>query len=735
MESLSSSGSSLTRLDAHPPREHFQNLEGRCALAIGCITCSENLYRLSEPSYRLLQLCFFTPLLLLSMQPKSTSFPFVVSLFKRHLSIAALASSFVIKTAEDFNGRNTRSPKTMRFCSLIGYVSSPDISIFGSRSDSAFCSDALKFFTKREFLHQGREIHSWMIRTGLDRGQSLQNQLLNMYLKCGAFRHAFQLFNQMSNRNVVSWNIIISALLNNKHYAGPSVEELTGDFSREHLVVFFFKRMLAELVQPNYITFISVLGACVGLHTIEIGQQVHCCITKLGLASNNFVGSALLNLYAKFSYVTDARKVFDTVDSRDLVVWNVMMSCYNLNGLAREAFGVFELMTSQQVNGDDFTFSSLLNTCSIIGSYQLGMQMHGMIIQLSYDSDILVASALVDVYAKCGKIEVARKAFDEMNVRNTVSWTTMIVGYGKNGEGKNAVELFRQMLRESVKPDELTLASLLSSCANLDTINESMQLHAFVNKNGLAAFLSIGNALIHAYYKGGCLVTAFKCFSAISKPSLVTWTSMVCAYAFHGLAKEAIELFEEMLYEGIKPDRIAFVGVLSACSHAGLVVKGLHYFDSMRREYGIIPDSEHYTCLVDLLGRAGRLEDACRILTKMPFELNTNMLGAFIGACKVHANIKLAKWAAEMLFVIEPDEPVNYMLMSNMYASVGNWSGVSQVRKLMRTKCRNRVPGCSWIETCGKVHKFVCNDENHPEVLSIYGMLITLVRVLKDEEL
>ncbi|KAG9441372.1 hypothetical protein H6P81_017226 [Aristolochia fimbriata] len=640
------------------------------------------------------------------MRAEATLCPLVVSYFKRHLSIPALCSSFVFQTAEGFNGRNAGSPKDARFCSSVGCEFSPDISFFGSRIDSSFCSDALKFFTERKFVRQGKELHSWIIRAGLARGQSLQNQLLSMYLKCGEFRHAFQLFNKMPNRNVVSWNIIISGLISNSYNVGCTlveVEEVTGDFSRESLVLLFFKRMMAGMVQPNYITFISVLAACVELWSIEVGKQVHCCITKLGFGSNNFVGSALLDLYAKFRYVADACKVFDTLDSRDLVVWNVMMSCYNSNGLARETFGVFKLMTSQHLNGDDFSFTTLLNTCSVMGSYELGMQIHSMIVKLSYGSDVLVASALVDVYSKCGEIQDARKAFDAMNVQNSVSWTTMIVGYGQNGKGEEALALFRQMLRENLKPDELTLASLLSSCANMDTLNESMQLHVYAYKNGLEAFLSIGNALIHAYYKGGSLVSAFKSFSAISKPSLVTWTSMVCAYAFHGLAKEAIELFDEMLFEGVEPDRIAFLGVLSACSHAGLVDKGLQYFDSMRRDHQMIPDSEHYTCLVDLLGRAGGLEDAYRILIKMPFELNTSMLGAFIGACKVHGNIKLAKWAADMLFVMEPDEPVNYMLMSNMYASAGNWNQVSQMRKLMRTKCCNRVPGCSWIESGGQL--------------------------------
>ncbi|KAK9279169.1 hypothetical protein L1049_012846 [Liquidambar formosana] len=363
-----------------------------------------------------------------------------------------------------------------------------------------------------------------------------------------------------------------------------------------------------------------------------------------------------------------------------------------------------------------------------------GQQIHGLIIKMSFDLDVVVASALVDMYAKNENIDYARKAFDGMGVRNVISWTTMIVGYGRHGDGKEAMRLLQEMFREGFDPDELTLASILSSCGNLSSTIEIIQVHAYVVKNGLEAFLSLSNALINGYSKCGNISYAFQSFSSILEPDLVTWTSMIGAYAFHGLSKESIETFEKMLSYCVRPDQITFLAVLSACNHGGLVSEGLHYFDLMTSGYKIVPDSEHYTCLIDLLGRAGLLDEAFNVLISVPIELESNTLGAFIGACKVHGNVELAKWAAEKLFLLEPGKPVNYSIMSNIYASVGHWFDVARVRKMMRDRCDYKVPGCSWVEIAGEVHTFVSSDRSHPQALEVYSTLGMLVRLMKEED-
>ncbi|XP_020081138.1 pentatricopeptide repeat-containing protein At2g46050, mitochondrial-like [Ananas comosus] len=464
---------------------------------------------------------------------------------------------------------------------------------------------------------------------------------------------------------------------------------------------------------------------------ILTAMQLHSPVLKYGYSSDVYVASVLVDAYAKCGFVEDAHKVFVDISVRDLVLWNVMVSCYALNGLGEESLKVFVLMRLKGFFGDGFTFSSLLSACSSLGCCELGRMIHSLIEKLGLSCDVVVGSALVDMYAKCCEIVDARRAFDARGARNVVSWNAMIVGYGQCGEGKEAMKLLSRMIKFGFKPDELTLASILSSCAHIAATNETTQVHGYAVKMGFQDFVSIGNALIIAYAKNGFIDDAFSSFCLITGPDLVTWSSMVSSYAYHGLPSDAIDLFEKMLREGIRPDGVALLGVLSACSHAGLVEEGLRYFASMRNEYQISLNSEHYTCLVDLLGRANQLEVAYSVLSNMCLKPDADVLGAFIGACKVHGNTRLAKWAAEKLFKLQPSEPVNYKLMSNIYSSTGQWEDVATVRSTMRTKCCTNMPGFSWIEIGGTVRSFVSNDVSYVQASEIRKMLRVLVTLMK----
>lgn len=525
------------------------------------------------------------------------------------------------------------------------------------------------------------------MKLGLCNKLSLQNQVLHVYVKCKAFDDMEKLFDEMRVRNIVTWNTLISGIIN----CGGNVTP-------------YFRRMLLDNVRLDHITFNSLLRACVQADDIEVGRRLHCFILTVGFGLNCFVSSALVDLYGKCGFVEDARRVFDEVLCRDLVLWNVMVSCYALNCLGDGAIAVFNSMRLEGMKGDCFTFSSLVNSCGTLGSSKLGRQIHGLVIKQSFDLDVLVATSLIDMYAKNGNIDDARRVFDGMTAKNVVSWNTMVVGFGQNGDGREAVKLLRDMLQGSFCPDEVTLASILSSCGSLSISCETRQVHAYAIKNGVQAFLSIENSLINAYSKCGSIPGALQCFGSVKEPDLVTWTSIIGAYAFHGLSKESIEVFEKMLSQGVRPDSIAFLEVLSACSHGGLVSEGLWYFNLMIHDYHIIPDSEHYTCLTDLLGRVGLLVEAYDLLASMPIEPRSDTLGAFIGACKVHGSIGLAKWAAEKLLELEPSKPVNYALVSNVYASERCWFDVARLRKMMRDNCDHKVPGCSWIEIAGEIH-------------------------------
>ncbi|KAL7592484.1 pentatricopeptide repeat-containing protein At2g46050, mitochondrial [Lactuca sativa] len=567
----------------------------------------------------------------------------------------------------------------------------------------AFCSNAFKVLAAKDLPLQGKQLHSPMIKLGYCSTLLLQNQLLSSYLKCGESSDACKLFDEIPVRNLMTWNTLIRD---------------------SHVGLCYFRRMLSEGVNPDRITFLNLISLSSQVGSIEMGRQFHCRTVKSGFCKDCHVNSSLVNFYAKFGFVSEARLVFDDAVDKDLVLWNVMVSCYALNGSREEGFRVFTMMRLEGVKGDDFTYTSLVNCCASLAYCDLGKQIHGLVFRYGLDGDMVLASALTDMYAKNKNIIDARHVFDEMSLRNLISWNTMIVGYGHHNNGKEAWKLFTNMLRDDFNPDELTLASVISSCGNLSLTTEIHQLHPYSLKTGFLSFLSVSNSLLNAYSKSGNIACSFKLFSSIAKPDLVSYTCMIQSYAFHGFSRNAIKLFKKMVSLGVpKPDKITFLGVLSACSHGGLVTEGLHYFESMTKDHGIEPGLEHYTCLIDLLGRAGLVTQAFNVLGSMPMAPGPDTLAAFIGHCRVHNDLELAKWASEKLLVLEPDKNVGYAVLSNIFAYCGRWFDVGEIRKKMRDNCCLKVPGFSWLEVGGEIHGFVSRDEAHPRCFELYRVL------------
>ena len=468
--------------------------------------------------------------------------------------------------------------------------------------------------------------------------------------------------------------------------------------------------------------------------------RIHPLLVKSGHASDARLSTALADAYAKSGLVRHARRVFDETPRRDLVLWNVMISCYSSHGLLHHSWALFASMRSTSgLSGDGFTFSALLSARAPSSScvHHLGLLAHGLVLRLGLHLDLVVATSLLDMYAKCGRAADARRVFDAMLLRNSVAWNAIIVCYGHHGGGKEALQIFVSMLRNDdgcrCRPDELTLASLLSSCANMAAAYEATQLHAYAFKRGLQGYLQVANALIMAYGKNGFLLQATQTFATIQNPDIVSWSSIVSSFAYLGCAKRAIHVFERMLHQGVRPDGIAFLGVISACCHARLIQDGLKYFLLMTTDYQIDPSPQHLACLVDLLGRAGRVQDAYNVLLNISCQTNTDVIGAFLAACKTRGNIELAKWAADRLLSLEPNETVNYLLISNAYAAVGAWSELANVRSQMRNICGNKVPGCSWIEVGGEVQTFVSNDISLQQSTEMRHMMDLIVIFVKKE--
>ncbi|XP_020267393.1 putative pentatricopeptide repeat-containing protein At1g68930 isoform X2 [Asparagus officinalis] len=566
------------------------------------------------------------------------------------------------------------------------------------------------------------------------------NAILSAYSKSGGLSQMKRIFDLMPSKDGISWNAVISG------YAA---------YNSPHNAVQTYRLMLRNgNVGPNRITFSTMLILSSARCSPAFGRQVHCQIIKYGFQSHMFVGSPLVDMYSKASLIDDAKKVFDGIEEKNVVVhntmltgflrcgmvedsrrlfeemrerdsisWTTMVTGLTQNGLEAQALGFFKEMREAGVSIDQYTFGSVLTACGGISALKEGKQIHAYIIRTCYEGNIFVGSALVDMYSKCRSIKSAEFVFRKMSFKNIVSWTAMIVGYGQNGFSEEAMRAFIEMERDGTEPDDYTLGSVISSCANIASLEEGAQFHCRAIVSGLLSYLTVSNAIVTLYGKCGCIEESHQLFDEMKIKDQVSWTALVSGYAQFGKAKETIELFEMMLAKGVKPDGVTFIGVLSACSRAGLVEKGKNYFDSMINDHKIVPLADHYTCMIDVFGRAGRLQEAKDFINQMPCSPDAIGWATLLSSCRVHNDIDIGKWAAESLLELEPENPASYVLLSSMYAARQNWDEVAKLRKRMREKGVRKEPGCSWIKYKNKVHIFSADDQTHPDSDKIYAEL------------
>eukprot|EP01018_Ginkgo_biloba_P029816 Gb_16032 [translate_table: standard] len=596
-------------------------------------------------------------------------------------------------------------------------------------------------------LEQGKHIHDHIIAAGLEFDIAIGSALVNMYAKCERIEEARHLFDKMPRRNVVSW----TAMIEGYAHKGKCQEALE-----------LFRHMQNEGIKPNHFTFASAFKACAAMSSLKQGKQLHAHLIGTVFEPNVVVESALVDLYSKCWCIQYARKVFDRMPQQSVVSWTAMIAGYTRNGHGREALNLFGEMYGKGMKPNDFTFASVVTACAIISALEQGKQMHVLIIQSGFESNVVVANALIDMYVKCGSIEDACTVFNKMSTRDVISWNVMIAGYAQNGYLEEALKLFGQMTKPSViswtaiiagfsqhgcgdrafelfykkqkagmKPDQFTFASVLAACASLAALEWGQQVHALIVIIGFESDVVVRTALVDMYSKCGSIESAKEVFDKMSNRNVVSWNAMLAGCAHHGQGREALHLFYQMLQTGMKPNEITFVGVLSACSHSGLVDAGRQYFDSMYKEHRIIPKVEHFTCMVDLLGRAGCLDEAKDLISKTLVGPDPAVWGALLGACRIHGNIELAKHVAEHLLELKQQVAGTYVLLSNIYAATGRWNDVAKVRKSMKDSGVRKIPGCSWIEIKHRVHSFVIGDRSHPEQEKIYATLERLAEPMK----
>lgn len=443
--------------------------------------------------------------------------------------------------------------------------------------------------------------------------------------------------------------------------------------------------------------------------------------------------TALITGYVSEGHVDDARRLFDEIPAKDVVSWNAMIAGYVQGGRFEEALACFSSMQEADVSPNKSTMVSVLSACGHLGSLELGKWIGSWVRDQGLGSNIQLVNALVDMYCKCGEIDMARELFDELREKDLILWNTMIGGYSYLSLYAEALALFDLMLREKVTPNDVTFLGVLPACACLGALDLGKWVHAYVDKilkgtNNVSLWTSI----IDMYAKCGCVEVAEQVFRSNGSRTLASWNAMISGFAMNGHAERALAHFEEMIKEGFQPDDITFVGVLSACTQAGLVDLGHRYFTSMNQDYGISPKLQHYGCMIDLLARSGKFEEAKVMMGNMEMEPDGAIWGSLLNACRIYGQVEFGEYVAEQLFQLEPENSGAYVLLSNIYAGAGRWDDVARIRTRLNDKGMKKVPGCTSIEIDGVVHEFLVGDKLHSQSEYIYRMLDEIDKLLEE---
>lgn len=572
-----------------------------------------------------------------------------------------------------------------------------------------------------EWSSCGREAHSVAIKTGNCVDVFVGSSMVNMYCKLGLVSDARKVFDRMPKRNSVSWSSMISGYAVEKR--GLEAFEL-------------FKSMVEGGNCPNEFVVTSVVSAVSLAEFLRMGQQVHGLVIKNGLLSFVTVENSLVTLYSKCESVDEAALMFVSSGDKTAITWSAMVTGYAQNGKWDKALKLFSRMQSEGILPNEFTFVGVLNACSDVATLSEGKQIHAYLVKLGFELQMYIKSALVDMYAKCSNVEDARKGFDQLNnacESDTVLWTTIIGGYVKNGQEEEALDLFVRMQKRGILPNNLTIATVLRACSSLAALEQGKQIHGLALKYGFGLGIPLGSALSTMYAKSGDLEDCSLVFRRMPQRDVIAWNSVISGFSQNGCGMEALDLFEEMKQEGTEPDSVTFINLLFACSHMGLVDRGWSYFRSMYNDYDLVPKIEHYACMVDILSRAGLLEEAKNFVQSVPIDHGTCLWRIVLGACRRPQYFDIGAYAGERLMELGTTDSSAYTLLSNIYAASRRWDDVERVRRMMKLHGVNKDPGCSWLELQKRVHVFVAGEHLHPEIKDIYAQVRRLILHMKDE--
>ncbi|KAJ8635311.1 hypothetical protein MRB53_009578 [Persea americana] len=533
--------------------------------------------------------------------------------------------------------------------------------------------------------------------------------MITGYSRLNRIDEALQLFDAMPVRDVVSWNSMIKGCL--------SCGNL--DLAR---------KLFDEMPERNVISWTTIIDGFAQSGRVEIAEDLFRKMNWRDTAAWN----SMIFGYCSNGRIEDARNLFEKMPSPNVISWTTMIGGLDQHGESDKALALFRQMRVSGVEPTSSTYACALTACANICALEQGVQLHAHLVKLGNDADAFVSTSLITLYANCREIEDSRKFFNENVRRNVAEWTALLTGYGLNCKHEDALELFYNMVKAGIKPNQSTFTSALNSCCGLEALDRGKQIHTKTIKRGLDLDVFVGNSLIVMYSKCGNMNDGMAVFDKISNRNLVSWNSVIVGCAQHGYGLRALEFFDQMTRAKVHPDEITFVGLLTACSHCRMLEKGRHFFELLSQDPSIEVKLEHYACMVDILGRLGNLEEAQEFIENMPVKANSMVWLALLSACRVHSNVELAERAARRVFDIEPHSSAVYILLSNIYASCERWNDVSQIRKIMKDRGIVKMPGCSWITLKGLKHEFLSGDRSHPMSKEIYAKLDALTGKLKE---
>ncbi|KAF7016895.1 hypothetical protein CFC21_030414 [Triticum aestivum] len=574
----------------------------------------------------------------------------------------------------------------------------------------------LQICTELAQLNLGRELHAAILKCG-SQVNIQRNALLVMYTKCGHVYSAHRVFREINEKDYISWNSMLSCYVQNGLYAEA---------------IKFIGEMLQGGFQPDHACIVSLCSAVGQLGWLLNGREVHAYAIKQRLDTDTQVGNTLMDMYMKCQYTEYSTHVFERMRIKDHISWTTIITCYARSSWHFEALEKFREARKEGIKVDPMMIGSILEACSGLKTSLLAKQLHSYAIRNGL-LDLVLKNRILDIYGQCGEVYHSLRMFETVEEKDIVTWTSMINCYANSGLLNEAVALFAEMQNTDVQPDSVALVSILGAIADLSSLAKGKEVHGFLIRRNFLMEGAAVSSLVDMYSGCGSMSNALKVFNGAKCKDVVLWTAMINAAGMHGHGKQAIDLFKRMVETGVAPDHVSFLALLYACSHSKLVDEGKCYVDMMETMYRLEPWQEHYACVVDLLGRSGKTEDAYEFIKSMPLEPKSVVWCALLGACRIHKNHELAMVAADKLLELEPDNPGNYVLVSNVFAEMGKWKNAKEVRARISERGLRKDPACSWIEIGNNVHTFTARDHTHRDAERIHLKLAEITEKLRKE--